>query len=226
MTTSDALPHNMSITRALLRCGIAAGPLFDAIFLLEGAATADYNALRHPVSSLALAPAGWLQVANFLIAGTLYLASAVGLWRTRRTEIGTRVGVILIAAAAVGLIGSGVFITDPINGYPPGTPSAPQAYTTPGALHDMFAIPTFFGIPAAATVLGYRFLRRRSYRWALYSVASAVVMLVTLGLYIAAVGQAPALVAIAGLLQRITISVGFAWLTALALHALTAIPTE
>jgi hypothetical protein len=40
------------------------------MFLLEGASAAHYNPLRHPVSSLALTPAGWLQVANFLMTGT------------------------------------------------------------------------------------------------------------------------------------------------------------
>jgi hypothetical protein len=226
MTANNVLQHTVSITRVLLWCGVAAGPLFIALFLLEGASAADYNALRHPVSSLALTPSGWLQVANFLAGGTLYLAFTAGLWRTPRAAVETRVGVMLIAAAAVGLIGSGVFITDPVSGYPPGTPTAPDAYTTSGALHDLFAVPTFLGIPAAATIFGYRFLRRGTYGWALYSVASAVGMLVALGLTNAAFGQVPALVDFGGLLQRLTIGIGFAWLTALALRALAAIPAE
>jgi hypothetical protein len=126
----NVLQHTASITRVLLWCGAVAGPLFIAMFLLEGASAADYNTLRHPVSSLALSPSGWLQVANFLAAGILYLAFAAGLWRTPRTAVGTRVGVMLIAAAAVGLIGSGLFITDPVSGYPPGTQTH-QARTPP-----------------------------------------------------------------------------------------------
>lgn len=51
-------------------------------------------------------------------------------------------------------------------------------------------------------------------------------MLVALGLTNFAFSQAPALVDVGGLLQRITISIGFAWLTALAVHTLAAIPTE
>jgi hypothetical membrane protein len=215
-----------STTRLLLWCGAVAGPLFIAMFLLEGATAAHYNPLRHPVSSLALAPAGWLQVANFLIAGTLYLAFAAGLWRTPRTAVGTRVGVILIAAAGLGLLGSGVFITDPVSGYPPGTPDAPGDYTTTGALHDLCAIPVFLGIPAAQIAFGSRFFRRRNYGWALYSIGSAVAMLVALVCTNMAFNQVAALVNVGGLLQRITISIGFAWLTALATRTLAAIPTD
>jgi hypothetical protein len=67
--------------RALLVCGVIAGPLFIVGFLIEGALTPDYDPLRHPVSSLALGPFGWTQTANFMIAGLLTLAFAIGLIR-------------------------------------------------------------------------------------------------------------------------------------------------
>jgi hypothetical protein len=54
-------------TRGLLRCGQAAGPVFVVAFLLEGARREDYLPLRHPVSSLALGPRGWVQTANFTV---------------------------------------------------------------------------------------------------------------------------------------------------------------
>src|SRR3974390_3527919 len=63
-------------TRRLLRCGVAAGPAFAALFLLEGAVRDGYRPLRHPVSSLALGPRGWIQAGNFAMAGTLFLAGA------------------------------------------------------------------------------------------------------------------------------------------------------
>jgi hypothetical protein len=45
-------------TRRLLWSGLAAGPVFTATFLLEGATRDAYRPLRHPVSSLALGPRG------------------------------------------------------------------------------------------------------------------------------------------------------------------------
>ena len=68
-------------TRGLLCCGVAAGPVFVAVFLLEGAVRDGYRPLRHPVSSLALGPRGWIQAANFAAVGTLFLAAAAGLAR-------------------------------------------------------------------------------------------------------------------------------------------------
>ena len=56
-------------TRRLLRCGLAAGPVFVTAYLVEGAARDGYRPLRHPVSSLALGPGGWAQAANFAITG-------------------------------------------------------------------------------------------------------------------------------------------------------------
>src|SRR4029453_11324541 len=107
MVVREATRHGL-ITRGLLWCGVAAGPLFLVTALAEGATRADYHPLRHPVSSLALGPHGWMQVANFLVAGALYLSYAVGLWRAPRTVVGTGIGAILIGVAAVGLLGRSV----------------------------------------------------------------------------------------------------------------------
>jgi len=40
--------------KILLIAGAVAGPLFTIAWFLEGATRANYNPLRHPVSSLAL----------------------------------------------------------------------------------------------------------------------------------------------------------------------------
>src|ERR1700735_253087 len=70
-------------TRGMLSCGVAAGPLFVTAFLIQGATREGYRPSRHPVSSLALGPRGWVQAANFAVTGTLVLAGAAGLWRAR-----------------------------------------------------------------------------------------------------------------------------------------------
>src|SRR3712207_1585194 len=104
---------------ALLDAGVAAGPIFVTAFLAQGALRADYSQLRHPVSSLALGTGGWVQTTNFCLAGGLYLAGAVGLARRWRGGGGADVGAAgrcvpaLVGAAAVGLIGAGLFVTDP-----------------------------------------------------------------------------------------------------------------
>lgn len=65
-------------TKALLFCGVIAGPLFVVAFLVEGATRAHYDPLRHPVSSLAFGDLGWTQSTNFVVTGLLMLAFAIG----------------------------------------------------------------------------------------------------------------------------------------------------
>jgi hypothetical protein len=77
------------LTKILLLCGIVAGPVFTIAWILLGATRANYDPLRHPISSLAIDEFGWIQSANF-------------------------------------------FVTDPMNGYPPGTPAFPVQYTLAG----------------------------------------------------------------------------------------------
>jgi Protein of unknown function (DUF998) len=93
-------------TRGLLRCGMWAGPAFTATFLAEGAVREGYRPLRHPVSSLALGPRGWIQTANFAVTGVLFLAGAAGLRLAGDRLAGSRTGPVMVAAAGAGLIGS------------------------------------------------------------------------------------------------------------------------
>jgi hypothetical protein len=207
-------------TRRLLRCGAAAGPVFVAVFLLEGAMRDGYRPLRHPVSSLALGPRGWIQTANFAVAGTLFLAGAAGLARAGEAMASNRATPALIGAAGAGLIAAGALTTDPVSGYPPGTPEALTHPSRTGAAHNLAAIPVFVGLPAAALAYGWRSWRSGRRRFGLYSAGSALTMLTTMALAGAGFGQSPRLVSLGGLFQRVSIITGFAWVTALSAQAL------
>ena len=116
-------------TKTLLACGVIGGPLFVATFLVEGATRAGYDPLRHPVSSLALGDSGWTQTANFIVTGLLTLAFAAGLRLALRPPEGSTWGPLLIGVWAVGLLGAGIFVTDPVSGYPPGRPDRAVQYS-------------------------------------------------------------------------------------------------
>jgi hypothetical protein len=224
MTPAALVAPPKPATHALLCSGAVAGPLFVTVFFVEGARRPDYKPLRHPVSALALGSRGCVQVANFAVAGTLYLAGAAGLIRTRDPLLGTRLGPALLGGVGLGLLGSAAFSTDPVSGYPPGTPDTPTAQTTTMAVHGIAALPIFLGIPAAAFVYARRFHRSDNPTWALYSAATGVSMLATVGLAGAGFNRAPRLVNAAGLLQRAAIVTGFGWLTALSARALRRSP--
>jgi hypothetical protein len=94
---SSAMPKMMpgrlaGQARTLLRCGIWAGTAFAATFLAEGALRDGYRPLRHPVSSLALGPRGWIQTANFAVTGAACLVGAAGLRLAGDHLAGSRTG--------------------------------------------------------------------------------------------------------------------------------------
>jgi hypothetical protein len=134
-------------TRRLLACGALAGPLFVVAFLVEGATRARYDPLRQPVSSLALGERGWTQTANFLAVGLLTLAFAADL----RMALGKNSdwGSFFVGVWAIGLLSAGVFPTDPVSGYPPGTPDRLSGHSWHGALHDLFSLAGFVALTAA-----------------------------------------------------------------------------
>ena len=206
--------------RGLLRCGMWAGPVFTAVFLAEGTAREDYRQLRHPVSSLALGPRGWVQALNFVVTGAAFLAGAAGL-RLAGDVTGSRTGPALVAAAGAGLVMSAAYPTDPVRGYPPGTPDVLTSPSRVGGMHTLAAVPVFLGLPAAALGYGWRSWRsgERS-GFTACCAATAVTMPVTMALAGSGFSQSARLAPYGGLLQRASIISGFAWLTIVSARAL------
>ncbi|MDF5751427.1 DUF998 domain-containing protein [Spongiactinospora sp. TRM90649] len=158
------------MSKAPLLCGLATGPLFLVSVLIQGATRDGYDPTRHPVSSLALGEHGWMQTATFLIAGLLTAAFAIGLRRTLPRGTVRLWGPLLIGSWGIGLIGAGLLSTDPVSGYPPGTPNLLPAYgSTHAALHDGVSLVTFVAITTVCMTFTRRFVLDRRWGWALYT---------------------------------------------------------
>ena len=211
--------------RLLLWCGVLAGPLFTLIWLVTGLNRPNYDPMRHPISSLAIGEFGWTQVVNFIITGILTLAFAFGLRAALRPLGGSKWGVIWILAIGIGFLGAAAFVTDPVNGYPPGTPLLLMQPTIPGRLHRLFSALVFFGIPGAGFALGGLFARHHDRAWATYSRVTAVAFIVLFVLTSTGFAQVGPFAAYAGLLQRLTLITGLTWMTLLALRFLR-LPSE
>lgn len=154
------------------------------------------------------------------MAGALYLAGAAGFARTPDPLLGSRLGPALFAAVGLGLVGSAAFNTDPVSGYPPGTPDLATEQTRSMTMHGIAAVSIFLGIPAAAFAYTPRFHRSGERGFARFSAATGATMLATMGLAGAGFNQAPRIVNVAGLFQRAAIVTGFGWLTALSTRGL------
>ena len=200
--------------RALLAMGVVGPPLFVAIAFVEGVTRRAYDPVRLPISLLALGDLGWMQVANFLVFGSLTFGFAVGL---RRATVGqpdcSRWGPPLIAAFALGIIAAGLFRADPGGGYPPGV----SAGSGTGTLHDLATLTIFVALTAAGATFALAFRRAGRTTWARYSAISAVLVAVGFGLTIAAYHGEGELGRVGGVVQRLTILVGWTWLTMLAI---------
>ena len=212
----------MDGTRLALICGAVGAPLFVVVFLVEGARREGYDPLREPVSSLALGPRGWVQRANFVGTGLLMLAFARGLGRASgEARSGSRWGSRLVAIYAIGLVGAGVFVTDPVDHRRTDSTDASPAGIE-GAVHVAFSMQVFAALSAAAWTYARWFASRGQTRWATASAATGAAVPAGILLF----GQAlerdarHPLGRRAGLIQRLTIALGWGWLAALATKVL------
>jgi hypothetical protein len=80
------------------------------------------------------------------------------------------------------------------------------------------------GLPAAAVTCGWRLWRAGQRSFGLYSASSGVAMLASMVLAGTGFGQSPRFVSIGGLFQRVSIIIGFGWLSALCARALAHTP--
>ena len=192
--------------------------LFTGVYLVAGATRAGYDPLRHQVSLLSLGDGGWVMVANFLATGTLLTVFAVALRTHLRDGPGSLAGPVALGFVGLGLILAGLFSTQPLFGYPPGTPEGMATDVSPtSVLHVLGAFLLVFGLIAATFVLARRFRHEKRAGWAIGSALVGLVVFVFFG----ASGGGPSgqllFPTISGLLQRISLIAGLGWVAAIAL---------
>ena len=163
-------------TRALLACGVVAGPLFVAVGLLQMLTRDGFDPTRHPLSLLSLGGLGWVQITNFVLAGLLFVAAAVGMRRALRSGRGRTWGPRLVGVYGAALVMGGVFVADPGLGFPPGTPDGiPDQMSWHGALHSVAPVLASLALVAACLVFARRFAAEGRRGWAAASLAVAVI---------------------------------------------------
>ena len=206
VTSIDVPSTPVRSTRTLLIAGALAGPLFAVLATGQVLLRDGFDLRRHPLSLLATGGPGFVQVANFVLAGIGVLCLAVAVRRTITEGVGRRWLAPLIAVFGLGLIASGVFVMDPENGFPIGTPEGPApAMSWHGIAHIVAATVAFTGLAAACIVLAVRMGRRRAGWVAMLNACAALVFL------------APVNPAWASIQLAVTAPVAFTWTTAVAM---------
>ena len=204
------------LTEWLLLCGVIGPVLFWVVLLLESVTRPSFNMWQTQGSYLALTNQGWEQITNFIVFGLLSMLYAAGLRRTFSTGRASVWGPLLVGLFGLGMVGLGVFVTDPGDGYPPGTPLHTSPTTWHGVTHGLTGLVTVnLVLTAMCFVFSRRFLADPRYRrWGTYAwLTGALIIAIsvpgTVGLPFAYQSGFPV---IDGLIQRITITMGWTWM--------------
>src|SRR2546430_1779328 len=92
------------VTRTLLGYGVIAGPLYVAVALAQALTRDGFDLSRHAWSLLANGDLGWIQIANFVVTGSMTVAAAVGLRRALPAGRTRTWAPVLLAAYGGGLL--------------------------------------------------------------------------------------------------------------------------
>lgn len=151
-----------SVTRSLLSFGVLVGPFYLALGVGQGLVRDGFSFARHPLSVLANGPGGWVQTANFVVSALMVLAAVAGIARAgAERSRGMRAALVVYA---LGMIAAAIFPTDPIDGFPPGTPlGIPTTMSTSGLVHLIAGAVTFIAM-AIACWAGARTMSKRGER--------------------------------------------------------------
>ena len=94
--------------------------LFLAVLIVEGAARPGYRPLHDTISELSFGPRGWIQTANFIVFGMLFVVFARGVNASLDDSRAARAGGALLSLIGLGVIGAGLFRAEP---WPPSSMS-------------------------------------------------------------------------------------------------------
>lgn len=220
MGASPNFDRGAAITRSLLGYGALAGPFYVITGLLQALLRPGFDLTRHDLSLLANGPWGWVQIVNLVLTGVMVIAAAVGVGRALRGRRAGRWGSLLIGGYGVGLIGAGVFVADPMNGFPAGTPDGPPADPSAhGLLHLAAAGLGFLSLVLGMAVLGAHFRRTGRTSWAWASWVIGIAFLAGFG-GLASGSSSPAVV----LAFWVVLLLAWGWLAAVSVHLYRAAP--
>jgi hypothetical membrane protein len=211
MTSIETRSRIDTATRAMLTCGVIAGPLFVATAAAQILTRDGFDLRRHPISLLSVGEHGWIQVTNFIVAGLLSIIFSIGVARVLTDGPGSRWGPRFCALFGVGLVIGGVFRADPALGFPAGAPEGYPEHITTHAMIHAFAPPlAFLSLIAACLVIARRLAADGLRRAALLTRIVAAVC------FVLSVPVGPGF----SIRLFVAVALAFAWVAAYALYLL------
>jgi hypothetical membrane protein len=213
MSSSEFEDHRSTpAPRPLLRCGVVVGALYLAVGLIQGFVRDGFDFRRHALSHLANGPGGWVQTANLAVSGLLVIGAAIGIARVLQS----RATGWLLGCFGAGMIVAAIFPTDPVDGFPPGTPlGVPTSMSTSALIHLAAGGIGFLTLAAACFAAARAMSRRKEASMARLSFVCGLAILIGFFSPIAV----PA-ASVAGIWFAVV--VGWAWLALTSTHLIRA----
>jgi hypothetical protein len=194
---------------SLLRWGVLAGPFYLVVGLGQALLREGFDFARHPLSVLANGSLGWIQTANFVLSGVMVIAAAVGIRRVLGPK--SRALKWCLVGYGAGMLMAAIFPADPVDGFPPGTPTGPPtSISTTGLMHFVAGALTFTLLGVSGLVGAWTMMRRQNASLAALSLFSGLAVLI--GFF----GGIFSPIGIAGIWFAVV--VGWAWLSVLSLQ--------
>ena len=148
------------ITSALLKCGVAAGPLFLLIFVTQILLRPGFLFTRDEPSLLSIGPLGLIGMGDLILGGLLVIAGARGIRRVLlRSKTGFW-GPLLLQVFGICDVGLGIFVIDPAR--------PPAGMTLHGTLHIVFGAIGFLCLMVACFVFMRSFFSQNQKAWTIF----------------------------------------------------------
>lgn len=204
------MKSNTQRTRLLLACGTIAGPIYIVVGLVQILTREGFDMTRHPLSLMSTGDLGWIQITNFILTGAFVVLGAIGLGRAAQADKRWKRAALFIGLYGVGVIGGGLFVTDPSLGFPPGTPDIyPETISWHGLLHFIFGQLSFLALIIASFLFARHFAVAGLRGWSAYSAFTGSFFLFAIAASIAAMGAAWTMIAL-----YVAVALGWTWLSA------------
>jgi hypothetical protein len=211
------MKDNTQLTRLMLTGGIIAGPIYIIVGLAQILTREGIDITRHPLSMMSLGDLGWIQIANFILTGSLMLLAAIALRRLADADKRLRRGGFLIGLYGLCVILGGIFSTDPSLGFPPGTPDVyPETFSSHAFVHFIAGQIAFLSLIVATFIYGKYFAVNQQRKWATFSrlTGSTFLTAIIAPIPAAAMGSTAAL-AWASIFLYAAVALGWVWLSAM-----------
>jgi hypothetical protein len=203
------MKHTLS-TRALLACGVLAGPIYVTVTLTQALTRAGFDLSKHRFSWLTTGELGWIHQSNMVLVGVLTLLFAAGASQLLQKGRGSVWGPRLLGLLGAAYLAGGLLTADPVAGFPPGTTPEMVHTTWHGAAQNASrSVSTLFLLAASLVFAGWFAAQgRRGWAW-IYGAGIPVVFaaLTAVGL---AIGGNPSALAF--------LATPWIWVTALAMY--------